>query len=873
MRLHIRTRRNTALFCTALMTTSLLHTLPCTALGAEGVCINEVCTKNSTLAAPDGGYYDYIELYNPTDAPILLTGYGLSDDATLPYAFTFPEGVSIAPNDYLIVWCGVKSTEMDFLAAEFGLSKNGETIYLSTPSGVLEERGLPPMQSDTAYVRVPDGSDTFAIATQLTPGASNPSTSTTQIIVPKPTFSQGSGFYDDNFWLTLTASEGCTIYYTTDGSDPTTSSQQYHAPIQISNQRNAANRYSNMADTAIDYTPPTYAVDKATIIRAIAVDAEGNISQIATNSYFIGYGNDEYVKQMRVISLVTDPDNLFDYETGIYVYGKAHDDWRNSPEYTPNAQNWEQPGNCTQSGRAWERPASMTVFENGVATYSADLGIRIHGGATRSSPQKSFNLYARSEYGVTKLAYDFFHGELKSETDGKVIDSFDSLTLRNGGNDKVTKLRDRLNQELAAGRDVATLAQEECIVFLDGEFWGLYNLMEKMSDTYISDHYRVKADDVCIIKTGELNEGSEHGYADFQMMLKWLESADFTSPSTYQEFCARFDVKNFADYMAIEMLIGNLDFGGNNYALWKTETINEKKQYADGKWRFILFDTEYGQGLYGSNVRESAFESLKKQDCWLSTLFFGLMEHCADFRQLFATAYFDLCNENYSPTNATAKLDELMQPYAKPMGDTIKRFSLVWNWGGVNYENSFRNEANVIQQFYRERAQYAKNNFVTMFNSLISNNHSTINLSNDPTKGTVHLNTLTLTQENWYGDYFQQFPVTVSVDCAAGYRIAGWQVNGADASFNVDMMYQYVPHGDGIAQFLPTSNNISIEPIYEEITEPVFTGADVRALQQYLLTAGTLTTEQATAYDRDGNGLLTAADLTQLKQIVQSASS
>ena len=649
------------------------------ALAAGAVVVNEICTKNTKLAAPDGQFYDYIELYNTGSSEAAVGGYALSDDAAQPRLYVIPDGTVIPANGHLVVYCGVKAGG-SVKGAEFGLSKSGETVIFSDQSGnVVESIELPPMNDDTAYARVPDGSSQFAIVSELSAGKANPTNVTQKLVVSAPQFSKGSGFYDSGFDLTLSADQGCTVYYTTDGSDPDTGSEKFTGSIKIYDKSSEPDVYAAKTDIADGYKAPAEPVRKAMIVRAISVDAQGNKSDIATNTYFIGYSGGDIEKKMRVISLVTDPDNLFDYDTGIYVKGKIYDTSQGNP-----MQSWAHPANYTQSGKEWERPAHITVFEQGQATYSAGVGIRMHGAATRSAAQKSFNLYARTDYGTPKLKYDFFNGKLTNHK-GQVIDSFDKITLRNGGNDDKTKIRDRLNQEMVPDKDFGTQAQTECVVFIDGEFWGTYNIVEKIGKEYIADHYKVKEESVCMIKTDELSDGSQQGWQDYESLKQLAQSANYSDAATYDKFRELLDLDSFAQYMAVELMVGNSDFGDNNYALWKTETIDADKKYADGQWRFILFDTEYGQGLYGqSNASTSTFDKLRMGQGWIGKLFFGLLQN-EDFRNRFVRAYYDLCNENYKSDKVLSRLSELKTAYTDSMIETYKRFSYAASAGGFEW--------------------------------------------------------------------------------------------------------------------------------------------------------------------------------------------
>ncbi|MBE6862946.1 MAG: hypothetical protein E7497_08665, partial [Ruminococcus sp.] len=433
-----------------------------TASAAENnIVLNEVCAKNTAYRAPDGNYYDWIELYNPSSAALDLSGYGISDKAEEPYRFVFPDGTKIEAGSYIIVFCDSALTGQEALyTAPFGLSKDGETLVLTDKNGnTADTITFGAIETDVTYGRCPDGSNVTAYM-DMTPNAPNEEKTIVNVDVAEPVLSQQSGFYDSSFQLSLSSESGYTIRYTLDGSDPTAESSIYSSPISVNDISNQPNVLSARTDICApsqwgSISAPKKPVDKAFIVRAAAFDKNGNMSDIVTGSYFIGYGNRaSYYKNLKVFSIVTDSDNLYDREKGIYVLGKVYDDWRNGPEYDSSTPDWSTPANYTQKGAEWEREATMEIFENGSLSVSQNIGIRIHGGATRSAAQKSFNVYARSEYGESKLEFDLFSGNLKNKYDGDAITEFDSFMLRNGGNDaQYTRFRDKLNQMLVSDRN------------------------------------------------------------------------------------------------------------------------------------------------------------------------------------------------------------------------------------------------------------------------------------------------------------------------------------------------------------------------------------------------------------------------------------
>ena len=384
----------------------------------EGISINEVCPKNSTFPAPDGGLYDWVELYNSSGSSVDISGWGLTDKDTKPYRFTFPAGTVIGAGQRLTVFCDGTAGAADTSIAPFGLSTSGETLTLTDAAGnQVSKITFEAMAADTSYGQYPDGSGEY-YTLSCTPGSVNAAPEGSNA-VRLPEFSAESGFYDSEFQLSITAPEGTTVYYTTDGSDPDTSSEKYTGAIRIYDRSSEPNVYSQRDDVSANGTYlPEGTVDKAMIVRAVAVDSQGRVSDVATRTYFLGKTNGSYYKDMKVVSLVTDPDNLFDYEKGIYVKGKIFDEenqntgggWGGWGGFG-RVNTWEMAANYTQHGREWERPATFELFENGKSVLSQDVGIRIKGAASRAAAQKSFNIYARTDYGKDSLEYDFFEGK------------------------------------------------------------------------------------------------------------------------------------------------------------------------------------------------------------------------------------------------------------------------------------------------------------------------------------------------------------------------------------------------------------------------------------------------------------------------------
>ena len=837
---------------------------------ADSVLLNEICPKNTTYAAADGGNYDWIELYNSGNSAVDLSGWGLSDNSAKPFKYTFPSGTQIAAGSRLIVFCDSKITEAaGTYAAAFGLSTAGETVVLTKPDGnTADTMTFETLAADTSFGRVPDGSDTLAVMNTVSPNEPNASDDVS-IHVDAPVFSKESGFYENNITLSISAPDGTKIYYTTDGSDPDTSSTRYTGEINLSDNSSSPNVLSARTDIQPrvqgmwgieEAVAPKEPVDKANIIRAVAVDKDGNISSISTGTYFIGYQNkSSYYKDLKVISIVTDPDNLFDYEKGIYVTGKTYDDWRNGAEYDPSVPSYFMPANYTQKGREWEREASMQVFRNGNELLSQNVGIRIHGGATRSQPQKSMNVYARKDYGADSFDYDLFSGNDK-DTSGKTIDKFDSFVLRNGGNDcSYARYRDKLNQGLVGDRSFLTQSMESSVVFIDGEYWGQYEITEKVSDDFVHDHYNVPKKNVCIVKNQELDEGDEAGFADFTELWNWIKSTDFSNDTAYQQLCSKVDMQSLADYVSAELYFNNEDWGENNMALWKSMVTDAANPYADGRWRFIMFDTEYSTGLYGrSGASTNSFDKFMSSEGFLSDLFNGALKN-EKFKEQFTVTFMDMANENFNTDRIKALIEKYYTDYQNPMIDTYNRF---WpsSFGGNQADRTYTSEKSTIQNFYNERPRQVTEHLKRALS--LKGEARTLTLKNDTTCGSVKLNTISPTFENgiWQGKYFSDAPLTLTAASKSGYKFSHWELS--DGTKLTDPTAELTLSKDMTVTAVYTESDTVIGDINADGS---FTVADAVLLNNWLLAVPDTAIADWQAGDLDNNNKLDICDLALMR--------
>ena len=757
---------------------------------SQGLVISEVCTQNKESYTDSlGRATDWIELFNGGDSDIDLSGFGLSDSADTPMRFVFPSGTVIGKGEYLLIIADKSADSTKELNTGFGLSKSGETLVLSSPDGTeLQSLAVPALSEDMTYGRSSDDGYSLMSPTPASLNCSAPAA---------PVFSLESGFYSVNDVKELTMTSSDTVYYTLDGSDPVTSetAKVYSGAVPMydrSIDENVYSKYQHQDNSPYSVTlkqrydanPEKF--DKATVVRAVSKSAEGTFSPVVTKTYFIM--SDEklrYYSDIPVVSLVTDPDNLFDKDKGIYVAGQQYLDWKSSPDYDPRKSEWDTDNvaNFFSKGKEWEREADLIYFRNGELGFSQKMGIRIKGASTRNSQTKSFNIYARSEYGDSKLDYKLIDDN-RSAVDGKTINRYDSFSLRAVG--WVDRMRERVvHSSLRDIPDLATYDSDRCMLFIDGELWGMYEIIEKSSDYYIQSNYGDPAENVAMIKNGEVEEGTADDLTELKLLGEYCRKHDVSSPENYNYVASKIDIDSLIDCYCAGLYLGTWDWPNHNYLMWKNsgEAI-DGNPYSDGKWRMGSFDFDYSVGLTYQNfggVEGYQYDSFRKMDNakkdMPTSIFTGLLQY-PDFRQRFADRFCSYAYSVFEPGKMTAELDDEENRFMDYMTLTAWR----WNSGRPNSDyNTFlsqqksyyHSEMEKMRTFFKRRAEYAVEDMQDYLG--ISKDGATITVTAQG-KGRLSVDSVEsdFSGNVWTGSFEKGKKVTLTAIPAGGYVFAGW---------------------------------------------------------------------------------------------------
>ena len=474
-------------------------------------------------------------------------------------------------------------------------------------------------------------------------------------------FSHPGGFYDEPFVLSLGCTNlNCSIRYTTNGDMPTTRSIPYVAPLFLDESLySTSDIYAlPIAPAFASFVPDS--VQHVIVIRAAAFDGEGErVSEVVTQTYLIrALGC--YHHGLAVVSVCADSLSLFDYDTGILVPGVFFDP--ENPEYT---------GNYFQRGKEWERLANVEFYELDNTGINQQCGLRTHGNRARRAPAKGLKIYAREEYGKKRFKHRFF--------DTTSIKSFKHLILRPFSNLWPSSgVQDYVANRMALQMGLEAPNSRLVVLYLNGEYWGVYFLQEKLDDRYLEDHFGINPEECNIISNWgkEIESGDGLG---FEQLMGWLETADLSVTENYDYLCSRIDVDDFVDYVVFETFIGNKDWPANNMRCW---------QEGDGKWRWFFYDGDAALIDDTFNVFDNA--SYMGVEGWPSStkaslLFRRLFENNV-FKQKFANRVEELCAFDFQYENTVPYLDEIKHAILPEIVHQSCRFGYpssmeYWYWG------------------------------------------------------------------------------------------------------------------------------------------------------------------------------------------------
>ena len=726
--------------------------LPVRFAGAD-IVLNELIMSNGSVMGDNTDENDYreiIEIYNTSDLTINLEGYGLTNDPEKPLKWTFPD-VKIASGARKVIIASEKNSHKTedeegnslYLHTNFRLSATGDFVGLTRPSGEWADSVTTSfVPRDHSYARYPDGRGEWHYFPEPSAGKENSGKNYPGRTKSKVKFTRKGGNYDEPVTVEMAADdEDAEIYFTINGGEPGKEDHQYRKPVEIAS---------------------------TTVLRARVIEEDKMPGEITSATYLI---NEDV--HLPVVSIMTDPAHFWDIKEGIYVYGAQ-------------APNYEE------RGGEWERFSHIEFIEkDGNSALNMPAGVRIHGGKTRQFGQKSLRLYARGGYasfGSGSFDYPFF--------EHRDQDSFKRLILRNSGNDwNATMLRSAFQQTLHRPLDIAFREYEPAVVYLNGNYWGIYNIRDREDKYFIEREKGYHSDSIYMIANRRSSKygGIEAEY-EWESLKTFADNFNLAEEEYFREVCDEIDIDNFITFQVANIYANNYDWPGNN-------NIKYKPVNPEGKWRWILKDFDFGFQLWHSDYPAYEHNMLRTatqkshgwpNPQWSTLLLRNLLEN-EEFRNNFINRFADHLNTLYHPERVSQKLHSTQSLIKNEIGNHIT----TWADSGKYLAHSrsvpeWHHHIETMHIFAWNRPANQRKHIKEKFD--IPETHSlaidirteetqtTENSENSP--GTVRLNDhITLSEEvlpagpvfPWEGKYFSHISVKLEAKPGTGYTFSHWE--------------------------------------------------------------------------------------------------
>lgn len=577
-------------------------------------------------------------------------------------------------------------------------------------------------------------------------------------------FSYDAGFYNKPIELELDAPDGYgKIYYTIDGSDPLTSNtrKEYKGVITLDDTTNK--KFSRTYVTGLRYVGNIETNEKNMIgchvIKACAYDGS-HYTGVYTNSYFISSKMEEY--GVTVMSVSLEKEQMFG-DPGFY-----HNFDGSSNE--PNTR-----------GKAF-----MEVFdENGVRRGYSNVELAVSGHGSAGTGMRSMKVFYKgseneSDGTDSKLNFDLFDGYAKNSK-GQSITDFSRLLLRNSGNDCGNSyIRDSFMQRVSRSMYVDTMAYAPVLVFINGDFWGVYNARERYSGDYVQSHYGINKDNTALIESDYsqvhtdqnapfiVTSGLEDDADDFNALVDFIRNNSLQTKENYEYVTDRIDVDSLMDLFISRIYFSALDFPGNNIKVWRNRASNDPSG-ADNKWHFVLLDLDMGISFYkdANNTTENSnyFGWIDSTGTVASSILHALRAN-TEFNQRFIARFYQVLNEVYVPELMEKELDNIVS-----QRESVE-YLLTQRWGASM--DTYNNAIEDMRRFIKSRSRYALNYLCDYFGVSeeylmgISSNFIAVNFSQTRLDVTVNGESVT---SPWTAQFDDSITVSIKANVKEGFEL------------------------------------------------------------------------------------------------------
>lgn len=635
-------------------------------------------------AEGDSNVPSWVEVINPTDELIDVGGLRVTGHAEeLPT-------VELMPGTTARVDIIADSVPMPRIHAPFRLSRDGVHLELHGPDGI-DSVEVPTLLRNVSFGRDPSAPRRWCRFVFPAPGEHNQRGCFSDDRLGAPSFSHGTGVYEDAFDLRIDIPEGTgPVLYTLDGSYPDldrnpASTLVYDRPIRIEPPPAVTGPLTRIDATITDpimewsslfREAPTV---NTNIRPGVALRARTSDSAESVATFLFEPERDD---RLPIIALTLEPDHLFHHETGIYVAGATFDRWRSSDSFDP-ARRWNTPANYRNRTRAWERPFANDLHDAVHLQYcdsdgcqdTLKVGLRIHGNATRIYPQKSLRLYARDDYWNPHFVTDFF---------GSGESGWRTLILRNGGNSTRSlgprfHFNDALLQSAMSDLAADTQAFAPVVLYLNGELWGIHNLRERYDPTFITVRYGIDASNVAMLGTGPSAQQPESIVDHWNTLVAASQTLDIDDPASLEFIEDAMDLDSFFDFIIVHTYAGNTDWPGNNSRWWRSIDPSDPAGLGpdDGRWRWMIMDLDrIGNSISGNpDVTHPTLLSRLPPDSSVShaQLLHGLLRF-PEYRRHFFEHYESHLATTFAPDRMVRHLEEFVDRVGPDMREHDRRW-------------------------------------------------------------------------------------------------------------------------------------------------------------------------------------------------------
>ena len=701
-------------------------------IGWSQVIISEFLASNLSYMHDDYGEYDdLIELYNPSDDVIDLSGYYLSDNTNDLTKWMFQGNEPtflLEPGSYLILWAD-NQPEQGLHHLSFSLDKNGETILLIEPDGqtIVDEINYSYQRRNVSMGREYVDNNNWLYYDNPSIGFQNPINGH-EGLLEKPDILSQESFIDQSISVPIDNFDPTqTIHYSLNQSHPQTNDPIYVDPINITE----------------------------TTVLNVKAFKDGFLSSETNSQLFIMNQN----FSLPVLGILTDSSNLWDIENGIYT-------------------------NFLNEGVEWEKKCINQYFSNNSILFSIHSGIRIQGRSSRSRPKKSFRLFYKNAYDQERLEYPVF-GENGPQ-------SYKNLVLRAGYDDDIqmgsgTLIRDPLVTEI--WKELGMLASRGNFsnLYLNHQYWGIYNIRESVNEHFIKDNTGYL--DFDLIRYLKWNIELKHGTIDeWNEINSFVRNTDFSVDQNYIEAVNKIDMENFLNLQALIICA--------EYRSWTWGSSVFREKSTSGKWRWTIWDMDRAF----TNVYWNGFTNLDDTTgLYKPNIFTNRLLKNTQFKFNFINRIADFLNSVFKPENVISKIDSLEILLEEDIVYEAER------WGRST--QTWQNNINSLRTFSSARPSIVKEQMINYF-SLDGESEIIVNSDSG---GYVRINSLSISQFPWEGNYFNGVPIAVEAVPFEGYTFDGWI---GDQVYNLNPI-TIVPNTEAVtlhAQFslINTENSIKI---------------------------------------------------------------